>query len=249
MDFEQIDSIYIAKLILDKLQFSYNQGNEANLLHPKEKQLLWVLSEIENIEADWELSTNNNFHTFWRKELNEVIKLWSIPKKSAEVLENLVILTWAKNILEIWTSAWYSTLHLASWVKFNDGKIYTIELLKEKIEMAKTNFQNSNMENIVLLEDEASKVLKNWKYWLVDFVFLDADKENYGKYFDLIMPILKVNGLIIADNINDYGHMMEDYLQKITWTHLPKSRVDKRVISYYLAALDNWLIITKKISN
>jgi hypothetical protein len=43
--------------------------------------------------------------------------------------------------------------------------------------------------------------------------------------------------------------MMEDYLQKITWTHLPKSRVDKRVISYYLAALDNWLIITKKISN
>jgi predicted O-methyltransferase YrrM len=51
---------------------------------------------------------------------------------------------------------------------------------------------------------------------LVDFVFLDADKENYGKYFDLIMPILKVNGLIIADNINDYGHMMEDYLQKIT---------------------------------
>ena len=44
-------------------------------------------------------------------------------------------------------------------------------------------------------------------------------------------------------------HMMESYLQKVSGTHLPKSRCDKRVISTYLAQLDNGLMITKKISD
>lgn len=58
---------------------------------------------------------------------------------------------------------------------------------------------------------------------------------------------MRVGGLIVADNINDYGHLMEDYLQKVTGTHLPKSHVDRRVRSFYLAALDNGLMVTKKI--
>lgn len=55
------------------------------------------------------------------------------------------------------------------------------------------------------------------------------------------------NGLIVADNINDYGHMMQDYLQKVTGTHLPESRCDRRVISTYVAQLDNGIMVTKKI--
>ncbi len=101
MNIDQIDGIYITKIILDKLQISYNQKYEENLMHQKDSALLSVLSEIENIEGKWELSTDKSSHSFGRKELNEIIKLRSVPKKSAEVLENIVILTGAKNILEI----------------------------------------------------------------------------------------------------------------------------------------------------
>lgn len=131
----------------------------------------------------------------------------------------------------------------------NEGKVYTIEILDEKIKLACENFSKSGLENIDLLQGEASEILKKWQKEKIDFVFLDADKENYGKYLDLLLPIMNVGGLIVADNINDYGHMMEDYLQKVNGTHLPKSRTDHRVKSYYLAALDNGLMITKKISD
>ncbi len=248
LNFEKIDSVYITKLILDKLDFHYEKNNENNLFFSKSSELSSVIKDIESIENKWEINVTNQKHTFGRKELNEIVKLWSVPKKSAEVLENLVILTGAKNILEIGTSAGYSTLHLASGARFNNGNVYTIELLKEKIDLAKANFQKSSLGNIKLLEGEASKILQNWNYGEIDFVFLDADKENYGKYLDLLLPKMKLGSLIVADNINDYGHMMEDYLQRVTGTHLPKSRTDHRVRSYYLAALDNGLMITKKIS-
>ena len=98
-----------------------------------------------------------------------------------------------------------------------------------------------------MLHDEASKVLNNWQYGKIDLVFLDADKENYGKYLKQLIPLMSTGGIIIADNINDYGHLMQDYLQKVTGTHLPRSRCDERVISTYVAQLDNGLMITKKI--
>jgi predicted O-methyltransferase YrrM len=249
LNFEKIDAIYISKLILDELDLEYEKKNEDNLLASKSESLSAAIRDIEKMENEWGISISDKKHTFGRKELNEIIKLWSVPQKSAEVLENLVILTGAKNILEIGASAGYSTLHLASGAKFNFGKVYTVELLKEKIDLARVNFQKSGLDNIILLEGEASKILENWNYEEIDFVFLDADKENYGKYLDLLLPKMKLGSLIVADNINDYGHMMEDYLQRVTGTHLPKSRVDHRVSSYYLAALDNGLMITKKIEN
>lgn len=249
LNFEKIDAVYISRLILDKLSLEYERKNENNLLSPKSNELSDAIKDIESIENEWAVSVADKEHTFGRKELNETIKLWSVPKKSAEVLENLVILTGAKNILEIGTSAGYSTLHLASGAKFNNGNVYTVELLKDKIDLAKANFQKSGLGNITLLEGEASKILENWNYGEIDFVFLDADKENYGKYLDLLLPKMKLGSLIVADNINDYGHLMEDYLQRVTGTHLPKSRVDSRVSSYYLAALDNGLMVTKKIEN
>jgi len=249
MNFEKIDNIYISKLIFDKLGLKYEKKNENNLFYPKSEKLVSVINTIEKMENNWELNTKDQEYTFGRKELNETIKLWSVPKKSAEVMEALVILTGAKQILEIGTSAGYATLHLAFGAKFNNGKVRTIELLKEKIDLAKSHFLRSGLNNIELHEGNALNILKDWKYDEIGFVFLDADKDNYGEYLDLLLPKLKLGSVIIADNVNDYGHMMQDYLQRVTGTHLPGSRVDRRVISYYLAALDNGVIITKKINN
>ena len=178
-----------------------------------------------------------------------MIKLWSVPEKSAQVLENLVVLTGAKTILEIGTSAGFAALFLAQGAHVTGGTVHTIELLPEKAVMARKNFATAGMKNINLIEAEASLVLENWQYDPIDLVFLDADKENYGKYLEQLVPLMPVGGLIIADNINDYGHLMEDYLQKVCGTHLPKTRTDHRVRSYYLAALDNGLLFTKKVSN
>jgi predicted O-methyltransferase YrrM len=249
-ELEKQDTVVVAKHILGRLNIPLFVTQEKKLLTPKSKSLISAIENIESIEKIWKLKKADQKHTYGRKHLGESIGLWSVPYKSAHMLENLAVLTGAKKILEVGTSAGYSTLHLAHGASQNRGSVHTIENLKEKIELAKKNFKTSRLKNITLIEGEALSVLKKWKQnKKFDLVFLDADKENYGKYFDLLVPLLKIGGLIVADNINDYGHMMEDYLQKVSGTHLPRSRTDHRVKSYYLAALDNGLMITKKISD
>jgi predicted O-methyltransferase YrrM len=246
---EQQDTVVIAKLVLDRLGVAYTLDQEKNLLIPKTKALTDTLRAIALIEPTWKLETSDQSHSFGRKRPDETIGLWSVPPKSALVLENLVVLTDSKVVVEIGTSAGYAALHLAHGAQSTRGRVYTIELLKEKIDLAKKHFGTSGMENITLVEDEASHALREWKEGNIDFVFIDADKEKYGTYLNMLLPLMRVGGLIVADNVNDYGHLMEDYLQKVSGTHLPNSRTDHRVKSQYLAALDNGLMVTKKISD
>ena len=49
-----------------------------------------------------------------------------------------------------------------------------------------------------------------------DFVFLDADKLNYHRYFYCIDKVLDSGGMLIADNAVDYGHLMQDFLHKLS---------------------------------
>jgi predicted O-methyltransferase YrrM len=243
------DTEFITRLVMERLQIEPMNGSAQNLSLEKSEVLKQTIESIALIEDDWEYKSADETHSYGRKYEGEVIKLWSVPEKSAQVLENLAILTGAKTILEIGTSAGFAALYLAHGAHPAGGTVHTIELLSEKAAMAQKNFLAANMENINLIEAEASEVLSSWTYGPIDFVFLDADKENYGKYLEQLVPLMPVGGIIVADNINDYGHMMEDYLQRVCGTHLPKTRTDHRVKSYYLAALDNGLLFTKKISN
>ena len=243
--FNREEAQFIARLILGRLEI--NEKSDHTLSVPDRYQS--VIQKIESLEDIWKLDVDNKEHSFGRKKEGETIGLWSVPKMSAMVLGELVVKTGAKTILEVGTSAGYSTLFLSAGARQTGGKVFTIEILKEKIELAKNHFHQANADNITLIEDEASSVLSHWQNDKIDFVFLDADKENYGKYLDLLIPLMNIGGIIVADNINDYGHFMEDYLQKVSGTHLPESRCDRRVKSTYIAQLDNGLMITKKISD
>ena len=242
-------SIEFTKEVLKKLKVKFNEETLLSMNNRKDnQQALETANEIEKIENDWSYKLNSKERQFGQKVVGETIKLWSVPRTTAELLQFLVVATDSKKILEIGTSGGYSTIYLAMGAKYTGGKVYTIEKLPPKAKLAKDNFRKSKLENIELLEGDATQLLSGDTLQNVDLIFLDADKENYGKYFDLFMPHLKNGGLIIADNIFDYGHMMQDYLNKVLGTKLPGSRSDSRVKSYTLP-LDNGVLITKKISD
>ena len=243
------DTALLAQAILKKLAVSTGAKDIQKLFPEKAKPLESAIESIIQIEDIWEHTSADNKHTYGRKHKGEIIKLWSVPEKSAQLLENLIILTGAKVVVEVGTSAGFAAMYMAHGTKQNQGTVHTIELLDIKHNLAAEKIRISGLKNINLVHGEAGKVLSSWSGDKIDFVFLDADKENYGKYLDILIPIMNIGGIIVADNINDYGHMMEDYLQRVTGTHLPKTRTDHRVRSYYLAALDNGLMITKKISD
>jgi predicted O-methyltransferase YrrM len=207
-----------------------------------------VADSIEAVEESWAHKHESKEKEFGQKLIGETIKLWSVPRTTAELLEFFVVATGSKKILEIGTSAGFSTLYLAMGASYTGGEVFTIENLAPKIQFAKDNFQKSGLDNIRLMEGEAVSLLDNNALHDIDLVFLDADKENYGKYFDLLIPKLRKGGFVIADNVYDYGHMMKDYLDKVLGTKLPNSQSDKRVKSYTLP-MDNGIIVTRKIEN
>ena len=139
----------------------------------------------------------------------------------------------AKKILEIGMSAGYSTIWFAEAIsKKTGGKIITIDQDKKKIERAKRNFEDAGLSDLIdIRHGDALEVLLDIKNESnssesFDFVFIDADKERYIQYFDVILPMVKPGGLIGADNI-----LFPERFQKFTNLYVKHVRNNPKIRS------------------
>ncbi len=112
-------------------------------------------------------------------------------------------------ILEIGTYTGYSALCLAEGLQKN-GKLISIDNNEETSSFAKQVIQKSEFAaQIELLLGDAKSIIPSLSQEL-DLVFIDADKQNYSLYFDLVLPKLKPGGLILADNVLWSGKVLEN---------------------------------------
>ena len=121
----------------------------------------------------------------------------------------------ARRVLEIGTSTGFSTLRFADALLENRSSIITIEENPNKIKRAQENFKQVGVDGMVkIMEGRALDVLRQLgtkkKF---DFVFIDADKENVGEYFSLVLPMVRVGGIIAVDNML-YPERYRPYMSK-----------------------------------
>jgi caffeoyl-CoA O-methyltransferase len=124
-------------------------------------------------------------------------------------LETLVWLSGARRILEIGCFTGYSALSMAAALP-PDGTITTCELDPERAAMARRHFAASPWaDRIDLIEGPAldSLTLLMGPY---DLVFIDADKVNYQRYYEAVLPLLADHGLIVADNVLWSGQVLDE---------------------------------------
>ena len=114
-----------------------------------------------------------------------------------------------RRILEIGTFTGYSALCLAKGLT-EDGEIHTIEVREEDAATAKGYFERSFFSKKIILHiGDALKIIGELKEtW--DLVFIDAEKEQYTNYFNLVLPYLRQNGFILADNVLFHGQVLEE---------------------------------------
>ena len=153
-------------------------------------------------------------------------RMLAITKETGELLNMILRLKNAKNILEVGTSTGYSTIWCAEAILEKSGKIITIEQNPNKIKRARENFQKAGISDRITIKEglamqKLTELNLQKKYRdFFDFVLIDADKENIIEYFDLILPMVSIGGIIITDNMlypEKYKQDMKkfsDYLKK-----------------------------------
>lgn len=139
-------------------------------------------------------------------ELNRHTHLTSLQPRmlsgptQGKLLEMLSRMLAPKRILEIGTYTGYSALCLAKGLQ-DDGHLHTIEINDEICDTALTFFQKARMENKITLHvGNAIDVIPTLNQTF-DLVLIDGDKRQYPDYLRIVLPILRVNGYIIADNV------------------------------------------------
>jgi len=149
-------------------------------------------------------------------------RMLAITKDTGEFFHSILIGISAKRVLELGTSVGYSTLWLADALLENHKtpEIITIEKNPLKIERAAKNFECAGVSGIIQIKnghilDALKKMPKKPAF---DFVLIDADKEGAKKYFDLVLPMTKIGGIIATDNAfypEKYQKVMRQYSRYI----------------------------------
>ncbi len=181
----------------------------------------------------------------WAKVMNPRMLSGHLQGKTLSMFSNMIK---PKNILEIGTYTGYSALCMAEGLQ-KDGMIHTIDINEEHIDFAKKYFNRSDYEkNIKSYLGNALEIIPklNWNFQLA---FIDADKENYSKYFDLIIDKIDINGYIIADNVLWSGKVIQkkqDTETKALDLYNKKVFSDTRIETILMPIRDG-LMISRKI--
>ena len=154
-----------------------------------------------------------------------------------------------QRILEIGTFTGYSAICLAKGLA-HGGIVHTIELREEDAHISLQNFKKLNLEDRIQLhlgnaKDIVPQLNEKW-----DIVFIDADKTGYTEYYEMVLPRLNTNGIIIADNVLFHGQVLDDDIKnksaKAIHAFNEHIKNDERVIQVMLTVRDGVTIIRKK---
>lgn len=154
------------------------------------------------------------------EELEKTQKdFWNIARSSANFLNMLIKISGAKNIVEVGTSNGYSGIWIAKALKETGGHLTTIEYYEKRINLALENFKKCEVDDIITIKQgSACDVLEELcsdEKFLIDFAFIDANKGEYIKYFEIIDTKLKKGGIIAADNITSHADKVAVFVDKI----------------------------------
>jgi caffeoyl-CoA O-methyltransferase len=175
---------------------------------------------------------------------------WSIGRVEGKLLQMLVAISRARRVVEVGTFTGYSALLMAS-VLPADGSIVTCEANASYARIAQHFFDRSPFGYKIRLEiGPASNTLARMPDRGADFVFIDADKPSYGRYYQEALRIVGAGGLIFVDNVFWRGKIFKTPITNDNARAIAAFNdtvgADPRVEKVMLALRDGCFLIRKK---
>lgn len=161
-------------------------------------------------QAQQEKKVSEEFRKQFIKEFKR-IGLNTTPG-DAMMLKILVESGKYKRGVEVGTSTGYGAIVMGMAFERNGGHLFTLDIDPDAVKTARENIAKMGLEKTVtVVEGDALKTLPQLEGEF-DFVFIDALKSDYLKYYKAIEPKLKPGALVVADNVIRSANEMKDYL-------------------------------------
>ncbi len=181
-----------------------------------------VLREVEELDVTYEVqlpATQNP--KLIAKGVMHTVRLWAVSRETGEVLYQEILRKKPMLILELGTSAGYSTLWLALAAQHYGGRVITIDSSHDKQRMARDFATRAGViDSITYHEIGVRDALTTLPFLseneTIDAVFFDADKKNYAQYYELLRSRLSQSHLILADDVVKYQAVMADFISLFT---------------------------------
>ncbi len=147
------------------------------------------------------------------EELEEEARRNYVPiirRETQNLLKLLLAMNCPERILEVGTAVGFSALLMEY---FNPAVcvITTIENYSKRIPIAQANFARAGKQDVIqLLEGDASQVMQGLAE-PYDFIFMDAAKGQYIRFFPEVMRLLKPGGVLVSDNVLQDGDILESH--------------------------------------
>lgn len=162
-------------------------------------------------------------------------------------LRMLVQLSSARRVVELGMFTGYSALMMAAGLP-EDGKLITCDVDPKAEAMAKKYFARSpHGKKIEVRMGPGLETLKSLQE-PIDLAFIDADKENYGNYYEELVRLLRPGGLIVADNTLWSGKVLEprEASDRAICAFNDRVKADSRVEHVLLTIRDGMMLVRKK---
>ncbi len=141
--------------------------------------------------------------------------MMNVPPTDGALLRILAASTKARRALEIGASNGYSGIWTALGLRENGGKLTTLELDAKRAALARENFRRAGVEDTVqLIEGDALKKISELE-GPFDLVFIDAWKQDYVRYLEMVYPMVPPGGVIAAHNVVSHAGDMKEFLEKL----------------------------------
>lgn len=142
-----------------------------------------------------------------------------ISPEQGQLMALLVQLMGAKNTIEVGVYTGYSALAVAMALPDN-GQIVACDISEEYTSVARRYWMQAGISEKIDLRlapatETLSKLIEEGKSSTIDFAFIDADKENYARYFELCFELLRPGGLIAVDNVLWNGAVIDSDNQDV----------------------------------
>jgi predicted O-methyltransferase YrrM len=161
-------------------------------------------------------------------EADRLDRFRNVESDTAELLGVLIRAAGAQRILELGTSNGYSTIWLADASEATGGRVVSVDVVADRIELARANLAAAGLgDQVDLRTQDAGAILADSPDCAWEFVFLDAERPAYAGYLPDLLRTLAPRGVLAIDNVVSHAHELAEFTAlierepRLTQTVLP----------------------------